>query len=76
MFQTVIALVFLAMIATPAIIAANSGKKEAEPEHDEVEVEVAAPALRRQRNSRPAPGAMQHAPATLPMRGTLGMANR
>jgi hypothetical protein len=77
MFQLILALTFIGMILTPAVVAAFSGKKESEVQSDEMEaaeaVQIAQPA-RRGRKSPPARAAFEA--ATLPMHGTLGMAGR
>jgi hypothetical protein len=83
MFQLILALTFIGMILTPAIVAAKSGKKEFDPEMEdaaqesnpEVTALKAAPAKRTavaaakvQRNAHDVP--------TLPLHGTLGLAGR
>jgi hypothetical protein len=82
MFQLILALTFVGMILTPAVVAAFSGKKELEVENEEMETaQVAAPQAariaqpaKRQRNTESARPVFQA--ATLPMHGTLGMAGR
>jgi hypothetical protein len=77
MFQLILALTFLGMILTPAIVAARSGKKEFDPETEETAPEVtafAAQPIRRERAAKTAPAF--HSAPTLPMRRTLGMAGR
>jgi hypothetical protein len=80
MFQLILALTFVGMILTPAVVAAFSGKKELEVENEEMETaQVAAPQAariaqpaKRQRNTE----SVVFQAATLPMHGTLGMAGR
>jgi hypothetical protein len=69
MFQLILALTFIGMILTPAVVAAFSGKKEFEAETEETP--AAQPVRREVKTARVAFEA-----ATLPMRGTLGMAGR
>jgi hypothetical protein len=80
MFQLILALTFIGMILTPAVVAAFSGKKEFEAETEETAeaVRAAQPA---RRQAQPAgreaqPARVVFEAATLPMRGTLGMAGR
>jgi hypothetical protein len=79
MFQLILALSFIGMILTPAVVAAFSGKKEFEAEDVNMETpdpQVArmAPPAKRERKTESARVVFE-AP-TLPMRGTLGMAGR
>ncbi|MFT4114038.1 hypothetical protein [Silvibacterium sp.] len=81
MIQIILAIAFLAMIVTPAVIAATSGKKETEIEQDELDMhvpgaEALSPAARRQMAARKSAQNVPVVAATLPMHGTLGMANR
>jgi hypothetical protein len=73
MFQLILALTFIGMILTPAVVAAFSGKKEFEAETEETAeaVRAAQPAGREAQPAR-----VVFEAATLPMRGTLGMAGR
>jgi|HubBroStandDraft_1064217.scaffolds.fasta_scaffold89400_2 hypothetical protein len=83
MYQVVLALTFIGMILTPAIVAAKSGKKEFDPEMEDaaqqpgprVTAFVSAPM---KQNVTAAPKAHRNgfdAP-TLPLHRTLGLAGR
>ncbi|GGH02843.1 hypothetical protein [Silvibacterium dinghuense] len=76
MLQAFFALAFLAMIATPAILAATSGRKETEAAEDEVEMETPVPAARGRQIGHGRAATVQFVASTLPMHGTLGMSNR
>jgi hypothetical protein len=83
MFQLILALTFIGMILTPAIVAAKSGKKEFDPEMQDAAREstldaavfAAAPVTRKVAAAQKAHARCFDAP-TLPLRGTLGLAGR
>ena len=66
------------MILIPAIVAAFSGKKETEAEHEKCQApEVAAAPVRMAQRERKVESTRKvFQAATLPMHGTLGMAGR
>lgn len=77
MFQLTLALIFVGMILTPAIVAARSGKKETDSET----APEAQPFGRVKKQDEPeAPRVAAAAPAasasTLPLHGTLGLSGR
>jgi hypothetical protein len=87
MHNVMLALAFLAMLISPAMVAAFSGKKNYEPEADGEEVAPTQREARKAEVIRPAsvltaqnmaarkPTTLFDAP-TLPLHRTLGMANR
>lgn len=70
MLQLILALSFIGMILTPAIVAAKSGKKELEPEMEEA-TSVATAFIANEKAPRNCFEAQ-----TLPLHGTLGFAGR
>jgi hypothetical protein len=87
MHNLMLAFAFIAMLISPAMVAAFSGKKNYEPEADSEEIAPAPREARKAEVIRPASvltaqnlaarkqTTLFEAP-TLPMHGTLGMANR
>jgi hypothetical protein len=78
MFQLILALTFIGMILTPAIVAAKSGKKEFAPEMEDAAQEPAFKAAPVKRNAVAAAKSQRYAHdvPTLPLHGTLGLAGR
>jgi len=79
MFQLVLALIFVAMILTPAIVAARSGKKETESESAPEAQPIRRAAKTQAEPAEEANAAAQPAPAaasTLPLHRTLGLSGR
>lgn len=69
MFQFLLALTFMGMVFAPAFVASMNGKKEFDPESDDM---MSAPQMARVAQ----PARSFHAVSTLPLHDTLGMAGR
>ncbi|MFT4114140.1 hypothetical protein [Silvibacterium sp.] len=77
MFQIILALIFVGMILTPAIVAARSGKKEMEAESETPVNEAPQVARVAEKNPvRPAGVTPIPAASTLPLHRTLGLSGR
>ncbi len=84
MHDLLLALSFIAMLVAPAIVAAQSGKKELDPETDSLPTGAARqmkavsdePAKRVRKPETVTVQKVGFEAATLPMHGTLGMAGR
>jgi hypothetical protein len=84
MHDLLLALSFIAMLVAPAIVAAQSGKKELDPDSDslptgavrKMKAVSAEPAKRMRKPETITVQKVGFEAATLPMHGTLGMAGR